>query len=137
MSRAWTRELPQGALAALRGRNREQFAREMHLAELLSPALAALFDRRGEQYGLAGAERRYELFEVVSAYRLDGELAGVRTPILIVDEPDSGPWHGESAELRQQLGALGELLPFSPPSAGEAGREAFVFDWLDARLGEA
>ena len=136
--RAWTNGLPPAVLTALLECDREQFLREMHLAELVSPAAAAMFDRRGRQYGLAGPGRRYELFEAVSAYRLGEELVGLRTPMLIVEGSDRNPWAGQSAALQRALGDLGESLRMSDVGDGERGgraeREALIFDWLDERM---
>lgn len=141
VSASWTRPLPQLMRNQLHEGKRAAFDREMHLAELMSPGTAATLNFRGRPFGVSGTSR-FDLYQAVAAYRLDGEERQVTTPLLITDPEDEQFWPGQSRELYDRLPGPRELVPFT--TAEGAGRhcepmarslrEARIFDWLEGYL---
>lgn len=141
VSTFWTDPLPPSVRQRLEDGDQAGFDRELHLAELFTPGLAATHRSRGEPYGLADGSR-FELYRTVREYRLGGELAQLTTPLLITDSDAERFWPGQSRQLYDRLPGHRELLSRTArkdadPSCrplGSAAREARVFDWLDHYL---
>jgi hypothetical protein len=105
----------------------------VHAAELLDPALTAELAHRGAPF-VPAAGSRFALFETVTAYQLNSELACVTTPLLASEAATGEPWEGQTARLAEVLPGLVELLPRSDEAHSPIAREAHIFDWLDARI---
>jgi Prolyl oligopeptidase family len=141
VSTSWTDPLPPPMREQLQRQEHDAFDREMHLAELFSPATAATVRFRGEPYGLNGGSR-FALYETVSSYRLDDEVAQIATPMLITDPEDEQFWPGQSQQLYDQLPGPKQLVKFTAQEGagrhceprGSALRETRIFDWLDQHL---
>ncbi len=85
----WINALPAPARLHLTAGDRVAFEREMHLAELFSPALTATLRLHGQPYG-SDRRSRFDLYRTILAYRGCDELSSVTTPLLIAateDEP--------------------------------------------------
>lgn len=117
------------------------FDREMHLAELFSPATAATLRFRGRPYGV-NENSRFELYRAVSAYSLGEELGQIDTPLLITDPQDEQFRPGQSQQLYDQVSRAKRLLAFTSADGANrhceplacAVRDARIFDWLDHYL---
>jgi dienelactone hydrolase len=127
LAAAWTAALPPALRAALARGDRAAFDRDLHLAELFSPDIAARLCWYGAPYEPGS---RYELF---AAYRLGDEAAAIRTPLLVTDSDGERRWPGQAQRLFERVQAQKELVRFAADE-GAAVREARVFDWLDAYL---
>jgi len=142
VSAPWTESLGAPMRAHLDRGQRELFDREMHLAELFSPVLAATLNAREQPYGL-NTRSRYELFEAVSAYRLGDETSQITTPLLITCRERERCWPGQSQQLYGRLRGPKALIHFSSEQAadprcepvGTALRETRIFDWLEHYIG--
>jgi hypothetical protein len=141
VSAAWTRPLPAVMRDQLRDGDRTAFDREMHLAELMTPSTAATLAFRGRPFGVAGTSR-FDLYEAVAAYRLDGEEQQITTPLLITDPEEEQFWPGQSRDLYDRLPGAKTLMPFTAhegasrhcePTARSL-RETRIFDWLEGYL---
>ncbi|MGO9976899.1 MAG: hypothetical protein ACLP01_29695 [Solirubrobacteraceae bacterium] len=85
----WIDALSAPARLHLGDGDRVAFERELHLAELFSPALTASLRLHGQPYGFDRCSR-FDLYRSILAYRGDDELSRVTTPLLIAateDEP--------------------------------------------------
>ncbi len=141
VSTSWTEPLPPPMREQLKDAQQGAFDREMHLAELFSPATAATLRFRGEPYGLNGGSR-FALYEAVSSYRLGDEVAQIATPMLITDPEDEQFWPGQSQQLYDRLPGAKQLVKFTAQEGagrhceprGSALRETRIFDWLDQHL---
>lgn len=141
VSVAWTERLPTSMRQPLDDGDQDGFDREMHLAELLAPELAATHRFRGEPYGFA-AGSRFELYRAVREYRLDSELAQIATPLLITDPEREQCWPGQSRQLYARLTGQCELITYTTLQRadqhcgplGAAVRETGIFDWLEPYL---
>jgi hypothetical protein len=141
VSTSWLTALPGVMRSQLKHGEHTAFDREMHLAELFSPATAATLRFRGRPYGLTG-DSRYELYEHVSAYRLGEEIQQITTPLLITDPEDEQFWPGQSQQLYDRLPGPKQLLRFTSAEGANrhceplarALRDARVFDWLEEHL---
>jgi hypothetical protein len=141
ISASWTRPLPQLMRDQLRDGKRTAFDREMHLAELLSPAAAATLAFRGRPFGVDPASR-FDLYQAVAAYRLDGEEQRITTPLLITDPEDEQFWPGQSRELYDRLPGTKQIVSFTAYEGASRHcepmsrslREARIFDWLGGYL---
>jgi Prolyl oligopeptidase family len=125
VSRCWRKDLPKALREPLQRRTRVAFDREMHLAELLSPALCAHVESRGWSYG---GGSRYHLYRAVESHALGEELEQITTPLLITDPGTDPFWRGQSRELHERLGTRSELL------AADGSREERIFEWLERYL---
>lgn len=141
VSTHWIAGLPASMREQLRRGDHEAFDREMHLVELFDPATKVRLDLGGAAYGVDDGSR-YRLFETVTGYRLDGELASITTPLLVTD-PEAEPlWRGQSRQLCESLPGIGQLVRFTKSEgAGRhceplalALRDSRIFDWLDGYL---
>ncbi len=141
VSATWLDPLPPAMRLQLEQGEHEAFDREMHLAELFSPATAATMRFRGKPYGINGGSRS-ALYETVSGYRLGEELQQITTPLLITDPEDEQFWPGQSRQLYDRLPGPKQLVGFSAREGGGrhceplacALRETRIFDWLDQYL---
>ena len=141
VSTSWLAPLSPTMRDRLDDDDKEVFDREMHLAELFSPAVAATLRFRGEPFGLAGGSR-FDLYRTVRKYRLGAELAQLRTPMLVTDPEGEQFWPGQSRRLYEALPGPKKLIAFTAAEgAGRHGeplasalRETRVFDWLDQYL---
>lgn len=142
VSAPWTQSLTAPMRAHLDLGQREPFDREMHLAELFSPVLAATLNARAQPYGL-NAGSRYELFDAVSAYRLGDEASQITTPLLITCRERERYWPGQSRRLYDRLPGSKALIRFDCERAVERGgdpldpavRETRILDWLEQYVG--
>lgn len=141
VSASWIGALPQAMRSQLRDGEQTTFDRELHLAELLSPATASTLAYRGRPYGVKGTSR-FDLYQTVSRYRLDGEEKAITTPMLITDPENEQLWPGQSRELHQRLSGISRLVPL-PAHEGADGhgepmarslRETRIYDWLEDQL---
>ena len=132
VSTAWTRKLPDDLRERLEHGDHAGFDRDMHVAELFSPAMTARLQAHGAPYGMNGGSR-YELFERLAAYRLGDEVARITTPLLLTEPGGEPLWPGQSRQLYDRLTGPRELLRFAGDD-GPALREARIFDWLDGHL---
>ncbi|HTX83336.1 MAG TPA: prolyl oligopeptidase family serine peptidase [Streptosporangiaceae bacterium] len=141
VSASWTRSLPEMMRKQLREGDRAAFDRELHLAELLSPGIAATLAYRGHPYGVA-SDSRHELYETVAAYRLAGQEQQITTPLLITDPEAEQFWPGQSRELFSRLPGPKHLVTFTAHEGASRHcepmarslRESRVFDWLEECL---
>ncbi len=139
---SWTEVLRAPIRAYLDRGQSELFDREMHLAELFSPALAATLNAHGQPYGLSTGSR-YELFQAVSAYRLGEETRRITTPLLITRCERERRWPGQSQRLYDRLRSPKALIHVDHETAagrdgqahGMALRETRIFDWLEHYIG--
>jgi hypothetical protein len=137
VSRSWTTLLSEPMRTQLLNHHATAFDREMHLAELFSPATAATLQFRGEPYGLNGGSR-YALYQTVSRYRLGDELDQITTPLLVCDPDNEQFWPGQSQELHDRLSGTRELLRFTTEDGAgrhceplaQGQRDNRIFDWL-------
>jgi hypothetical protein len=141
VSAAWTWHLPAVMRNQLRDGDRTAFDREMHLAELMTPGTAATLAFRGRPFRVAGSSR-FDLYQAVAAYRLDGEEQQITTPLLITEPEQEQFWPGQSRDLYDRLPGVKRLLPFTAHE-GAGGhcepmarslRETRIFDWLEGYL---
>jgi hypothetical protein len=138
---SWTRPLPQLMRNQLHEGKRTAFDREMHLAELLVPGTAATLAFRGRPFGIEGTSR-FDLYQAVAAYRLNGEEQQITTPLLITDPEDEQFWPGQSRELYDRLPGLKEIVSFTAHEGASRHcepmarslRETRIFDWLEGYL---
>jgi Prolyl oligopeptidase family len=137
VSSAWLEPLPEAMRKQLREGNRSAFDREMGLVSLLAPDTAATLRFRGRPYGDHDGSL-FALYRSVGAYRLDGEVDQIITPLLITDPDGEQFWPGQSRQLYERVSCPKELVAFRSadgagghcePLAG-AARDARVFDWL-------
>lgn len=141
VSASWMQRLPQVMHNQLREGKRTAFDREMRMVERISPDVAATLAFRGRPFGLNGGSR-FDLYEAVAAYRLQGEEQQITTPLLITAPEDEQFWPGQSRELYDRLPGPKELVSFSSHEGAErhcepmaaALRETRVFDWLETQL---
>jgi len=141
VSTPWLHPLPDVMLNQLRDPQHTAFDREMRLAELFSPALAATLRSRGKPYGHNGCSR-FAHYESVSAYRLGDEIQQITTPLLITDPEDEQFWPGQSQQLYDRLPGPKQLLRFTTAEGANrhceplarALRDTRIFDWLDDHL---
>jgi hypothetical protein len=141
VSASWTAALPEAMRRQLELGQRAAFDREMHLTELLWPAIGATLSARGAPYGVE-SDSRYALFETVSGYRLGEEVAEVTTPLLITEYEHEQFWPGQSQDLHDRLEGPRELLRFTADEGASrhgcplapALRETRIFDWLERYL---
>jgi len=138
---SWTRPLPQVMRNQLRDGKQAAFDREMHMVERLSPGTAATLEFRGRPFGVDGGSR-FELYETVATYRLDGEEQQITTPLLITDPEDEQFWPGQSRELYDRLPGVKQLVSFTAQEGANRHcepmarslRETRIFDWLESYL---
>jgi hypothetical protein len=141
VSTSWLESLPGLMRRQLEHGEQSAFDREMHLAELFSPATAATLRSRGKPYGLNGGSR-FALYQTVCAYRLGDELQHITTPLLITDPEDDQCWPGQSQQLHDRLPGPKELIHFTSTAGANhhcelracATRDARIFDWIDRQL---
>jgi hypothetical protein len=145
VSARWLATLPVPLRGPLRRGDRAGFERELHLAKLFSPGIAARLQRLDARYGLFGDDRAARLSDALSAFQLGDEVAQITTPLLIT-EPEGEPfWPGQSQQLFDRLPGPKCLLGLhardrtSAASVGNAAaqRDRQIFDWLDAHLSSA
>lgn len=142
VSTAWTDRLPQAMRAQLNDRRQTAFDREMHLAELFSPARTQTLRFHGEPYGHNGGST-FRLFLTVAAYHLGDEVQQIDTPVLITESEGEEFWPGQARQLYDRLPGPKEIVTFTAHE-GAAGhcaplaqalRETRIFDWLEQHLG--
>ena len=141
VSASWTDPLPERMRLQLRRGERGAFDREMHLAELFSPATASTLRVRGEPYGLNGGSP-FDLYRTVARYKLGDELEQITTPLLITDPEDEQFWPGQARELYDRLPGPKQLIGFTAEQGAgrhceplaSALRETRIFDWLSRYL---
>jgi hypothetical protein len=85
---SWIDALSAPARLHLTAGDRVAFEREMHLAELFSPALTASLRLHGQPYG-SDRRSRFDLYRTILAYRGGDELSRVTTPLLIAATEDA------------------------------------------------
>jgi dienelactone hydrolase len=107
--------------------DRTAFDREMHIAEIFSPALSATLQRHGQAFRLDHPSR-FDLFRMILAYRLGNELDGITTPLLVTDRAEKC-WPGQPHQLRARCPGSDYTSGATPPL-----RDAQVFGWLRERL---
>jgi Prolyl oligopeptidase family len=142
VSTSWTEHLPKSMRDELAGGKREQFDRNMHVAEMFSRSTKAMLDFRGEPYRVQ-SESRFDLYQAVSAYRLGDEVGQITTPLLVLDPEGEQFWPGQSQQLYDRLEGAKEIARFAMADGsgrhceplGSAQRDARVFDWLDQYIG--
>ncbi|MDO8185603.1 hypothetical protein Q5424_02210 [Conexibacter sp. JD483] len=138
---SWIDPLPGSLRKELAEGKQQQFDRNMHVGELISPSTRAVLSFRGEPYGI-GSDSRYELYRAVEAYRLGDEVGQIATPLLITDPEGEQFWPGQSQALLERLPGVAELVAFAAADGAgrhceplaSAARDAVVFDWLEERL---
>jgi S-formylglutathione hydrolase FrmB len=143
VSASWIKPLPPEMRACLRRGEQETFDREMHLAELFSPAVAATLRFRGEPYGVNG-NSRYDLYQAVTQYQLKDELVKITTPLLITVPEDEQFWPGQAHQLYDRLPGPKQIARFSAAEGANrhceplapAVRETRIFDWLEQYLAD-
>ena len=141
VSAPWLSSLPEVMRSQLKHRQHAAFDREMHLAELFSPATAATLRFRGKPYGLSRGSP-FALYDSVSAYRLGDEIQQITTPLLITDPEGEQFWPGQSQQLYDRLPGPKQLLRFTSAEGANrhceplarALRDTRIFDWLDNHL---
>ena len=135
--------LSTGMRAQLLAGNRIAFERELHLAELFSPATSALLRIRGAPYATDATDATpFGLFKSLEAYRLGGEAALISTPLLILESEAESLWPGQSRKLYGLLRGERQLVELTPGRgdsddsypAAAARRERVMFEWLDRHL---
>ncbi|MDO8211757.1 S9 family peptidase [Conexibacter sp. CPCC 206217] len=139
---SWLEPLPGALRKELEEGKQEQFDRNMHVGELISPSARAALSFRGEPYRIEG-DSRYALYRAVERYRLGDEVAQIDTPLLITDPEGEQFWPGQSQQLHELLPQTSTLAPFAAADGAgrhceplaSAARDAVVFDWLEERLG--
>jgi hypothetical protein len=105
------------------------FDRELHAELVFEPEVARWLRAFALPYGLADAPPS-RLVSALVRYRIDGDVADLPTPLLIVDPGPATPWPDQSRQLRDRVGARGSLIDVLP-----AERQARAFGWLDGILG--
>jgi hypothetical protein len=136
LSAAWSAELPAPLREELEAGKSVAFDRELRIAELLSPALAARLRARARPFGLRETSR-FGLFRAAAAFRLDGEARRIRTPLLVTEREREACWPGQAPELVGRLQGPRRLVRLRAEGGGPASsalRETSLFDWLDAYL---
>jgi hypothetical protein len=108
--------------------DRQAFDRELHLAELFSPALSATLQLHGHPYPLDHGSRFHQ-YQMISAYCLGEELDQITTPLLVAD-PAGESRPGEAGQLYSRLRAPKALIRPAP-----ADHDAWMSDWLERYLG--
>lgn len=134
---SWLKPLPEVMRKQLRDGDRAAFDREMGLVSLLAPATAATLRFRGRPYGDHEGSL-FALYQSVGAYRLDGEINQITTPLLITDPDGEQFWPGQSRQLYERVSCPKELVAFrAADGAGRhceplavAARDERIFDWL-------
>jgi hypothetical protein len=106
----WTAALPGELRGLLRRGDREAFERELRLALLFDPEQAAVLRERAAPFGGLAA-----LYDSVSAYRLDGDVARVCTPLLVTQPAGERRWPGQPALLFERLRGPRALARTRPP----------------------
>ena len=135
----WVERLPRLTTGQLDGGDRLAFDREMRLTELFSPESAATLRVTSQAFGVDG-RTRFDLFKLISGYRLGRELSSMTTPLLIVDDGDTGPWPAQSRILNERLPATSKLVRPSAPGHSGALRSGLprsdrrITDWLIEHL---
>ena len=107
--------------------DRTAFDREMHIAEIFSPALSATLQLYGQAFRLDHPSR-FDLFRTILAYRLGNELEWITTPLLVTDRAENC-WPGQPHQLRARCPGCDYTGGATPPL-----RDAQVFGWLRERL---
>jgi hypothetical protein len=141
VSTSWVEPLPKHVRGQLEEGKREQFDRDMSLAERFSKRTAALLAFRGEPYGVEGGSR-YDLYRKVMEYRLGDEVGQIETPLLVTEPEGEQFWPGQSRALYDRLPGTKQLVRFTAAEGagghcepmGSALRDARIFDWLDGYL---
>ena len=123
---AWIAALPARLRAILAHGDTVAFDREMRVALLFAPEAAGTLRARAAGYGPDGASPS-RIFATVGGYRLGGEAAAVRTPLLVVEPKPGAPWRGQSRRLAG--------LVAGPVSRSASHDEAAWLDWLAPYLG--
>jgi hypothetical protein len=139
---AWTDRLPRAMRQHLDDRRQSAFDREMHLAELFSPAATETLRSHAEPYGQNGGSP-FRLFLTIAAYHLGDEPARIDTPLLITESEGEQLWPGQSRLLYDRLPGSKQLVTFTVEEGasghgeplGRALRETRIFDWLEQHLG--
>jgi hypothetical protein len=107
--------------------DRTTFDREMHIAEMFSPALSATLQFYGQAFR-SDRRSRFDLFRTILAYRLGEELKGITTPLLVTDRGEEW-WPGQPHQLRARLSGCDYVGGVASPRRGVR-----VFGWLRERL---
>ncbi|HTU84183.1 MAG TPA: prolyl oligopeptidase family serine peptidase [Solirubrobacteraceae bacterium] len=139
---AWTDRLSSEMRRQLEDRRQSAFDREMHLAELFAPASTETLRFHGQPYGHNGGST-FRLLLTIAGYHLGGELAQIKTPLLITESEGEELWPGQSRQLYDGLTGPRELATFTAREGagghgeplGQALRETRIFDWLARHLG--
>jgi hypothetical protein len=121
-SRPWLAALPAPARAAVLDEDREWFDRELHLATLFSPEIAARLRRLGRDYDRPGLPL-YDLARRIGEFRLGEELRRMTTPVLACPVGAEPAWAVQAEELCSHV-------PCSELTTAVPGDDA-VSDWLD------
>ncbi|MGO9753105.1 MAG: alpha/beta hydrolase family protein [Solirubrobacteraceae bacterium] len=135
----WVERLPPLMTGQLDGGDRLASDREMRLTELFSPESAATLRMTSQAFGVDG-RTHFDLFKLISGYRLGNELSSMTTPLLIVDDGDTGPWPGQSRLLNKRLPTTSTLAHPAAPGHSGALRSCLprsdrrITDWLIERL---
>ncbi|MGO9955112.1 MAG: alpha/beta hydrolase family protein [Solirubrobacteraceae bacterium] len=123
----WLDRLSPALRRHLQAHHRAAFDREMHIAEMFSPALAATLELHGQAFRL-GHRSRFDLLRTILAYRLGDELDEITTPLLVTDHADEW-WPGQPQQLRARHPGCDYAGRVTPPL-----RDVHVFGWLRERL---
>jgi hypothetical protein len=123
----WLELLSPALRRQLAAEDRTAFDREMHIAEMFSPALSATLELYGQAFRL-DHRSRFDLFRTILAYRLGDELDEIRTPLLVTDRAEDW-WPGQSRQLRARCPGCDYAGGVTPPL-----RDVQVFGWLRERL---
>jgi dienelactone hydrolase len=126
---AWRSALPASIRALLQDGDTAAFDRALHAALLIDPQAEWSLRARAFPFGVGDAAPSL-MFATIARYRLDEELASVRTPLLIIDTDTPAPWPGQSRLLHEGIGGS-ELGSFQ---ADPYQRENDLFGWLEPYL---
>jgi hypothetical protein len=147
VSARWLATLPAPLGDLLRRGDRAAFERELHLAELFSPAIAARLRLRATAHGLSYSDGAVaaRLYDALSAFRLGDEVAQITTPLLITDSDDEPFWPGQPRELFDRLPGpkrlvglhAGDRTSATGVLLAAAQRDGHIFDWLHTHLSSA
>jgi hypothetical protein len=140
LSTPYTDPLPANMRDQLHAGDREGFDRVIRLAELFSPALASTICTNARQYGCDGS--RFDLYQMIGAYRLGDEVSEIITPTLITDTWPNQPWRGQAQKLYGRLTSPKTMLPLDHAHDAHHHHEpsdptyrySQMFDWLDRYL---
>jgi len=138
---AWTDRLPADMRRQLNERRQSAFDREMHLAELFTPATTEAIRFHGEPYGQNGGST-FRLFLAIAGYHLGDEVRRIDTPLLITESENEQLWPGQSRQLYDRLESPKEIVTFTEDEGAgghceplaQALRETRIFDWLERHL---